>query len=192
MSVSVVTAPSPIITLDEAKMHVRVDGDGGVIEDNLIKSYIAAATAWLDGPNGWLGRALGVQELEWSSDRWPCALSELPCPPLIEIVSIKYVGADSVESEWPLPEPLSFDDVPTVRGRAGDVKIRYRAGYGKRTEDTPPQWVNFGVPEPIRVAILMLVSQWYYNRDAVSESLTPQAMPFGVDALVIPYRLYRW
>ena len=56
MRVFVVTPPEPVVSIDEAKDHLRVDGDG---EDALIEGLVAAATGHIDGPNGWLGRAIG-------------------------------------------------------------------------------------------------------------------------------------
>ncbi len=50
------------MTLDRVKAHLRVDGDE---ENDLIQAYIAAAQATIDGPGGWLGRALGKQTIEY-------------------------------------------------------------------------------------------------------------------------------
>lgn len=101
MRVVVVTSPVPFITADQAKRHLRVEGDD---ENEYIEGLIAVATAWIDGPDGWLGRALGSQVLEavlpsrvWAGER------RLPLPPLVEILS----------------ETPSDDGVTTVRYRAG-------------------------------------------------------------------------
>jgi hypothetical protein len=42
-----VAPTSPIIDLDEAQVHLRVDGD-----DDLIERLVAAATTFVEGPNG--------------------------------------------------------------------------------------------------------------------------------------------
>jgi uncharacterized phiE125 gp8 family phage protein len=59
-----ITAPAATpITLEEAKAQLRVDHED---EDLLIQHYVDAATAWLDGPAGILGRCLVTQN--WQID----------------------------------------------------------------------------------------------------------------------------
>ena len=56
MSLKRITAPSvEPIDLATAKLHMRVTHTA---EDTLIPIYISAAVAYLDGPDGVLGRAL--------------------------------------------------------------------------------------------------------------------------------------
>ncbi|WP_411033836.1 head-tail connector protein [Shinella sp. BYT-45] len=192
MAVTVITPPEPVVSLEEAKMHIRVDG--GDLEDGLIESYVASATQWLDGPAGWLGRSIGVQLLEargWLS----CERLRLEFPPVLEIEDITIEGPGGVrEAVDPSTYRLDGDILVVASGAAWvtqpDHRIRYWAGYGHRDPGEASKWIN-EPPAPIKVAILMLASQWYYNRDAVAESLTPQAMPFGVEALLNPYRIYR-
>src|SRR5579875_4153338 len=112
MFVAVITPPEPLVELDLAKQHLRVD-DGD--SDDLINAYIAAAQANIDGPGGWLGRAIGLQTLEvrldsfhprhwerrgypiWAEGAWTdwtCWPLQnrirLPYPPLVSITSITY------------------------------------------------------------------------------------------------------
>lgn len=121
MSVVVIDPPAPVVDLALAKRHLRVETDD---DDDLIAIYLAAAQGAIDGPAGWLGRAIGTQTLElrlssfqeedwrlpgggyawdgtmwpnWST--WPFDKIPLPFPPLREIVSITYedlTGADQV------------------------------------------------------------------------------------------------
>jgi uncharacterized phiE125 gp8 family phage protein len=186
MKVIVIQAPQPVVSKEEAKRHLLVEHSD---DDTFIEVLIAAATTWIDGPAGWLGRALGVQVLEWQRCDWPCEGEPFPYPPEIELVSIGYVDRDGAEQEWTPPSPLQFDSAPPVRGRSGDVKIRYRAGYGSASGD-PVVWTN-NVPAPIKVAILMLVAQWYRTRAPVSIGAAVEELPFGVEALLSPYRVYR-
>jgi uncharacterized phiE125 gp8 family phage protein len=186
MKVVVIEAPTPVVTLAEAKKHLIVEHSD---DDDFIEMLVMAATGLLDGPAGILRRALGVQILEWQRCNWPCEEEALPFPPEIEIVSVKYVDSDGVEHNWPFPTPLFFGDMPAVRGREADVKIRYRAGYGTASGD-PVSWAN-AVPPPIKVAILMLVAQWYATRSQVSIGAAVEALPFAVETLLFPYRVFR-
>lgn len=62
MTPVLVTAPvAPVLTLDEAKAHLRVDIDA---EDALIEGLVAAAAAHMDGWRGVLGRAIMPQTWE--------------------------------------------------------------------------------------------------------------------------------
>ncbi|MHB8286535.1 MAG: head-tail connector protein [Caulobacteraceae bacterium] len=113
--VAVITPPELILDLDLVKKHCRVDDSDS---DDLLPIYMGAAQANIDGPGGWLGRALGVQTLElrmesfrgqdWSFGhdwrgwddcdtdwgRWShprrFARIELPYPPFISVTSITY------------------------------------------------------------------------------------------------------
>lgn len=188
MKVIVIEPPAPVVTLEEAKRHLVIDAD---LQDDdiLIESLVAAATAWLDGPAGWLNRALGVQVLEWQRCDWPSNREALPFPPEIEIISISYIDPAGAVQNWPVPDPLYFENMPAVRGRDGDVKIRYRAGYGSQSAETPDNWTN-AIPAPIKTAILMLVAQWYRTREPIAIGDQPYTLPFTVEALLSPYRIW--
>ncbi len=67
MPVVVVSPPAPLVGLDLLKQHLRVDGSD---DDALITAYAAAAQGQIDGPAGWLGRAIGPQTLELRLDRF--------------------------------------------------------------------------------------------------------------------------
>lgn len=148
MTVRVITPPQPFVTPgDIPGAHAPTDAR--------IAGVIAAVTEEIDGPTGWLGRALAPQLLEWSLSCWPqLDCFRLPCPPEIEIVSIDYVDPAGATQSWAFPTPLYFDDLPAVRGRKGDIRIHYWAGYGHRDESDPTKWVAT-VPERVRQAIIV-------------------------------------
>jgi uncharacterized phiE125 gp8 family phage protein len=188
MSVRVITAPEPIVTWESAKAHLRQGSDD---EQDYVEGLIAAATAWIDGPGGWLGRALGPQLLEWRLDCWPVRdRFVLPFQPELEIVSVKYFDPTGVEQTWSFPTPLYFESLPAVRGRVGDIRVQYWAGYGKRDPQDATKWIA-AVPAPIKQAILLLVGHWFYSRTAVNIGNSVSETPFAVDALLSPYRIWR-
>jgi uncharacterized phiE125 gp8 family phage protein len=187
MAVVVIEPPAEIVTLDEVKKHCKIEVDD---DNDLVRAYIGAAVGWLDGPNGWLGRALGLQVLEWQLSQWPCGVVRLPFPPEIEILSVKYNDLDGVERDYAVTLPLRFEPAPATRGWDGDIRIRYRAGYGKLNTAQPPVLEN-SVPQAIKVAIFMLVSQLYETREGVVVGATAEDMPLSVKVLLQPFRVYR-
>lgn len=183
MSVVVITPPSPVVTFEEVEKHLA---DVPAEDQTYVEGLIAAATAWIDGPAGWLGRAIGVQLLEWQLSAWPCN-GRWPIPNMLEVESVSYVdtgGNSHTETDGTMLEVIN---PPAVRGRSGDIRIRYWAGYGKREGD-PAVWVNV-TPAPIKVAIMMLVAQWYNTRESAVTGKAPQVMPLGVDDLLSPYHI---
>lgn len=185
MSVVVITPPSPVVTFEEVEKHLA---DVPAEDQTYVEGLIAAATAWIDGPAGWLGRAIGVQLLEWQLSAWPCN-GRWPIPNMLEVESVSYVDSAGVDQTWPLPDPVWFASMPAVRGRPGDIRIRYWAGYGKREGD-PAAWANV-TPAAIKVAIMMLVAQWYHNRSSVTIGGASGVLPNTVNDLLSPYRVWR-
>jgi uncharacterized phiE125 gp8 family phage protein len=185
MRVFVVTPPASVITTDEAKAHLKVYSDD---EDALIEAFIAAATAHLDGPAGWLGRAIGLQTLEARFDTFECGTLQLPYPPLVELVSVKYLDSDTVE-QVAAPEtyeimgqmivPIERGTWPTPLRRREAIRVRYQAGYEN-------------VPAPIRAAILLMVGDLYANRETTIGSSNSVTVPMSttVENLLGLYRVW--
>lgn len=197
MSVRVVVPPKPILDWETVKPHLR--GVPGEDEQALVEGYIAAATAWIDGPHGWLARCIGVQTLELVTDT--LCNQRLPFGPVVSIESVIYRDRDGDDRTVPdgdyrlLADGTIYSERwPSVGSGPDGVRIRYVAGYPDR-EETPegggePVTVST-VPAPIRQAIQLLVGQWYDNREAVSVGAAPAAMPFAVEALLAPFRIWR-
>jgi len=68
---------------------------------------------------------------------------------------------------------------PSLRGDAEGVRVQYRSGG-----DT--------APASTQQAVLLLIGQWFRNRMAVNTgNLSVTEMPFGVEALLAPFRTWR-
>lgn len=187
MRVLVVTPPDPVITLQEAKEHLRVRS---AHEDALIDGLIAAATGHIDGPDGWLGRAIGVQTLEarfgWHESGYD--FLSLPYPPVIDLVSVEYLDVAGATRAVLAAElalmgsTLAWGTTAPWVGGSLDreaVRVRYRAGY----ETLPPA---------IRAAILLMVGDLYENRSTTtSGSSNPIVISTTVERLLAPFRLWR-
>lgn len=169
MASELVTGPAAEpVTLDEAKAHLRVDGDD---EDDYITSLIVAAR---QAAEAYTRRALITQTWRHTGDRFSGTVT-LPHQPVQSVASVEIDG-----------EALSSDayeaDTPTGRVKAlaayaaediGGVAITYEAGYGDTASD---------VPQAIRQAILLMVGHLHENRES-------QEMPGMAKALLAPYRV---
>lgn len=186
MRVFVVTPPQPVVSLDEAKAHLRVEGGD---EDLQIAAFVAAATGHIDGPDGWLGRAIGAQMLEARCSSSDCGSAvRLPFPPVIELVSASYLDSSGVEQ---MADADDFEimgrDLVAVSGawpwgagssRREGVRIRYRAGYET-------------VPATIKAAILLMVGDLYTNRETVSDAKVGAVpMSLTVHSLLAPFQVF--
>lgn len=164
-TVVVITPPAVApVSVDEAKALLpdAVDGD-----DDLIESLIAAATARLDGPAGWLGRALVTQTLELQRCDFGLGLIDLPYPPYqADSIEVTYTDGNGDEQTLDASAyrivaggvgrarlfPAYGTAWPATRWDDGSVKISYRAGYGDTGDD---------VLEPIRLAIKLHVQSMF-------------------------------
>ncbi|MBZ9650004.1 hypothetical protein K9B33_20935 [Sphingobium sp. 3R8] len=188
MRVTVITPPEPVVTPQEAAVHLRL-GDS-FDERSYLEDIIAAATQHIDGPAGWLGRAIGVQTLETYLPSFGVTSIVLPYPPAIEIVSIDYVdnsGAaitlDPADYELrTLLRPAWPKSWPSAQWQGCDgetVRIRYRAGYET-------------IPAPIRAAILLMVGDLFEFRETVQSGGSVVSIPMSttVENLLSPFRVW--
>lgn len=176
-----------IVSRDEAKAHLRVDGTD---EDDLIDSLILAAEQHLDGYSGILGRALVTQtwaeSFPWFRYRMPLRL-----PDVQSIASVAYYDSDGVSQTVGSGVYRLHEDAigaylvqqdgqswPSTFSRDDAVTITYVCGFGNAAAD---------VPQPIRSAALLLIAHLFENRSAVTEAAMA-TLPLAVHYLLEPYR----
>lgn len=197
MALRQITAPAvDPITLVEAKAHLRVNVSD---DDSLIGIFIKAATQNVEGPDGFLGRALVTQTWELVIDEFPDSEIKIPLPPLQEIVSIKYDDASGNEQTlaadqyyvdtasqpgWVVPITAGW---PSTIDAINAVRIRFTCGYAP-TADSPPDLVA-NVPYSIKAGILLTVGTLYANRETVVIGVTAVQLPWGVEQLLRPHRV---
>lgn len=196
MALKRVTAPGTLpLTLAEAKIHVHEEGSD---QDDLIQLFIQAAVDHVDGPNGFLGRALIDQTWDYFLEEHPVCAIDLPLPPLIEVIGVFAIAGNGTETEWPA-ENYRVDNAsepgrivtatawpsPTYGSWYATARVRYRAGYVD-TQDIP----QAAVPFPIRAAILLHVGDLYRTRETsvIGEKLA--ALPWAAEQLLRPHRFY--
>jgi len=195
MRTFVVTPPAPIVTWAEADAHLKLSGD--TTDQALILSYIAAATATIDGPTGWLGRAIGPQTLEARLDSFGCGSIVLPYPPHIDIVSVKYIDADGTEQTVAADKyellgaslvPAYDETWPDPRAQREAVRVRYRAGF---VADATADPLVAAVPAPITAAILLMVGDLYrFRATAGMGNMSAVPMSTTVENLLGPLRVW--
>lgn len=209
MGLRLVTAPTgEPVTREQAKAHLRVDT---AYDDAMVDAQITAARQWVE-EHTW--RALISQEWELSLHRFPatplgiaywepeylpgmrCARREiyLPKGDVQSVASVKYDDEDGVEQTFssssyildPFPPARivlrSSADWPDVdEDGVNEVRIRFVAGYGNAD----------AVPQPIKSAILLLVSQLYEHRTPEVTGTIVSPVQFSLHALLSPYRVIR-
>jgi uncharacterized phiE125 gp8 family phage protein len=165
------------VQLAEAKAHMRVDGSA---EDDLVGALIAAARVAVETTTR---RVLIAQSWRVVLDAWPEAGVVLPIQPVISVDVVRAVAESGATAVIPA-EDYEVDATRTeVRltgyHPASRYEIDFTAGYGASGLDAP---------QPLRLAIQMLVTHWYENRSGVTVGDIAGAMPAGFDALIAPYR----
>jgi uncharacterized phiE125 gp8 family phage protein len=163
-----VTDPAPLITLGEAKAHLRVLHDW---EDEVISSYIGAATASLDGVSGEYGFPVTTQR--WSlSARGVDASGRLylPVVPAASLHSITYwpeTGAQVTANlaDWALygnDERAFIEPVsgiwPELADRVDAFSVVWNAGYAV-------------VPDDIKTVAKLVVGDLYANREGAASAV---------------------
>jgi uncharacterized phiE125 gp8 family phage protein len=197
MALRLITAPAvEPITLTEAKAHLRVDHSD---DDAKIEICIQAARSYVDGKDGFLGRALVTQTWELVIDEFPTNEIKIPLPPLQEIVSVKYDDGGGVERTLDAVEyfidavsepgwivPLTTGWPSTLDG-INAVRIRFIAGYPPGTDS--PIDLAANVPGSIKAAMLLHIGALYEHREAVVVGQTAVLLPWGAEHLLRPYRV---
>jgi uncharacterized phiE125 gp8 family phage protein len=176
-----ITAPTvEPVSLSEAKLHLRVDGTD---DDDLITGLIVAARENCELVTR---RALVTQTRELTLNKWPVYRGiHFPVLPLQSVTAITYTpdegeavvidGGDYVVDTVYGRLVLKADAVwPTAALQVvAAIKVRYVAGYGSAV----------AVPQAIKQAMLLLIGEWYEQREAgVVRDTGPAA------ALLSPYR----
>jgi uncharacterized phiE125 gp8 family phage protein len=197
MALKLITPPTDLpISVAEAKERLGLSSNDS---DDHVEALLQAATAYLDGPHGYLGRALMPQTWDLVYDSWPLDPIQIPLGPLISVDSVNYIDTTTeVETLFAasdyevdaISDPgwiiVGEDGWPDLMSTTNAVRIRFIAGY-PLTADSPPE---SGVPETIRLAICRLAHYWFDYRDVAA---IPQGseLPYeDVKHLLASYRVF--
>jgi uncharacterized phiE125 gp8 family phage protein len=180
-----ITPPaSEPVSLTEAKLYLRLDGDD---ENDLVIALIRAARLLVEAASG---RQLITQTWRLVLEAWPSASLRLPLSPVTALTGAQARSREGVVTPLPAvtgaippghdPPLLSLSGWAAIPP-GGQLELDVQAGFGPATTD---------VPQPLRQAVLMLVSRWFENRgDRVSGA--DASLPADVMALIGPFRRAR-
>ena len=189
MSMMLLTGPTQEpVTLAEMKAWLRVDG---LDEDGLILALITSARLSLETVTG---KAFITQSWRMVLDAWPDRpFIDVPLAPLQSIMAGRVYNADGstlalaasdfiVESSSQQRPRLALlkRQPPTFRAMSG-IEIDLIAGYGNDGSN---------VPEPLKLALKMLVAFWFENRGDEPTGI-PLRWPDEISRLVAPFQMRR-
>ena len=184
VATGVVSGTAEAIALSIVKQHLRVEDDD---QDSLIRTYVAAALAAIDGPSGRLGRSITVQTIVQRFDRLE-ARQRLPFPPVKVIQSVSFRDQQGAR--------VIAD--PTLYERSGDfIQLQLGAAWPEAlvAEDCWEVTYRAGNAEidpPVLAAVLLMVGDMFANRETVAVGSVSFKIPMSttVEDLLAPYRVF--
>lgn len=189
MGLVLLQAPAePVVTLDEALLHLRVDG---YEESSLVQGLVEAATAHAEA---FCRRRFVTQRWRLTRDAFPTGAIVLPHPPLASVESVAYVDQDGALQVVPPADyvvrtaetpgevaPAYGTSWPSARAEPDAVRVEFTCGYGAAV----------AVPEAIRRAVLLVTGSLYRDR----ENASPVALtriPTSAEWLLGPFVVRRF
>lgn len=173
------------VTIEEAKLHLRVDGDD---ENAFIGDLIKAARSEVENL---CGRQLLTATWVLNLDAFPgSGTILLPVSPMQSITSITYtdIGGDSQTVSTSVYDSDTASAIPRIFLKAGKswpsaqsitnaVTVTFVAGYGNDRAD---------VPDCARSAILLLVGTLYRNRETMITGAPASELKGVLEGLLEP------
>jgi len=168
------------LTLDEAKLHCRIDDGMGVVEDAWLTATIIAAREQAETR---MQRSIIDSEFVLTLDEFSEAI-HLPMPRVSLVTSVQYVDTNGTPqtldsalysldnssdyTNWLLP---AYDVVwPATRDQANAVTITYRSGWADAA----------AVPQSVKLWMKLAIAAWYDVRagmDLAPLPLQPYELP---------------
>jgi uncharacterized phiE125 gp8 family phage protein len=185
------------LSLAEAKAHCKVDSAD---EDAFFARAIRAARELIEGPDG-AGIALVASQWEMRLDQMPAEI-RVPMGPVLSIDGVAWLDeAGNLQTiaadryQWRkgryeariMPAPGSA--WPAVRCRYDAVHVAFTAGFPGTEAETPDMTA---IPEPLRVAMLMLIGHWHETRETVAMGQITAEIQLGFNDLGNRHRVGRF
>ena len=169
--VLITPAAGPVVSLEEAKRHCRIEPDVSE-EDELVAAFVSAATSHLEKT-----LSLSLLSQRWRQDFSGFETLRLPFKPVdVDSITIDYYDTDGssqtadpstyrvlTDAEGTYIEIVSGESWPSVDSRPDAVSVEFDAGYA--AED---------IPAGLKVAICLHTAFLYENRESHTETaVTP-------------------
>jgi len=161
-----------LITLKDAKAHLRVTHN---YEDSLIESLIEVCTQVVE--NQIKGIILNSKYSLTITDNLQ-SIIHFPTNSVYEIISVKKF--DENDNETVLTNFTFSDEFISIKDSISGSKklvIEFKTGY-QNVKD---------VPESLKMAVKLLLSDYYFNRGTIVIGRTPAIVPKTIDRLLEPY-----
>ncbi len=185
------SGPAEPVTIQEAKDHLRVDGED---ENPLIETIIKAARAWVENI---CGRQLLQATWVYRLDAFPSSGTILlPISPVSSITTVNYTdiaGAGQTaagtvyDTDLNSSVPRIFlkdgQSWPSTQAITNAVVVTLVAGYGDGRAD---------VPDCARTAILMVVGTLYRNRETMITGATVSELKGIIEGLLDPITIWEF
>tara|TARA_R100001244_G_C5158264_1_gene130655 strand:+ start:241 stop:819 length:579 start_codon:yes stop_codon:yes gene_type:complete len=178
---------TPVVTTTECKTHLRVDHSD---DDTYIATLQKAATATAEGITN---RFFIETTLIQYGDRWE-DITHLFRSPGAGITNIKYMtggvlSAAIASSIYLFDSSVEPPQISLKEGQSWPtdnddelrtIKVTYKVGYGTAASS---------VPEGIKQAILIMVGDWYENRQSVIVGRVVNLIPKTAEYLLNQYKV---
>ena len=177
-----------VISTSEAKTHLRVDNSD---DDTLIGNLCVAAT---QAAQNYTNRFFINHSIRMDCDTWE-ETEFLYKSPVFSSDTIEYYTTDTptVYSVWDganyvvdkVHQPARIflqqeKSYPDLADRKSAIKVSYVCGYGTAASD---------VPQGIKQAVLLMVGNWYENRQEVVVGRIATELPKSAEYLLDQYKV---
>lgn len=177
------------MNLSLVKSHLRIDGDI-TDEDPLLEGLINAAYVHVEQITG---TTIRDRTITLQFDDFPSGINafELPVTPVSAITAVSYLDDQGNEQVldsdsyvldtrpvYPVIRKMSDASWPKASRKPLAVTVTVEAGFAD-------------LPEDVQAAMLLLIGHLYANREATTVGVTASNLPFGVEALLSPYKMHR-
>ena len=183
--------PTEDLPLAEFRAHLRL-GSGfadDTLQHEVLESYLRAAIAAIEAR---IGKMLYERRVSWTLTRWSRDEAQpLPVAPVTRVESVVLTDRSGAETTVAAETYVLMKDThrPQIAAvgaalagiaQGGSVTVVFDAGYGVTWAAIPPD---------LREAVFLLAGHYYEQRNDTSGA--GGLMPFGVMALLDPYRNIR-
>ena len=184
------------ITLDTARLHLRLDTEGSPPthpDDALVEALITAAR---EAAESYTGLAIAHQTYTIAFDEFPEKSIVLGTWPINSITSITYKDADNAVQtlsaadyfldNYARPGEVALQPTkawPVTVAAANAVVVTFTAGFTDGLSPDP-----YPLPKSVKQAMLLTIGHLYDHRESTS-SLRKYEVPLGVISLLTPHRV---